>query len=504
MGRLSYLRKSPEGWQASIRRMVSLHGVELEPEAAREIVRYLATAQGLAPEELRPGLFEVENRMVPFQYSDRPTEETCSACHSMGRVITARRTPEEWQLLVATHRALYPLVDRQAFYDTGGPGALEDTAETAGHPVERAVEHLSEAFPLHTPEWQAWSANLRPPRIEGTWALSGYEPGRGEVFGTVEVRSTTGQPDEFTTTASYVYPRDGGSVSRSGAGLVYTGYQWRGRSRGSGPAAELREVMMLDRGWAEMTGRWFTGPHDEFGIDVTLRRVGNGPTISGIHPAALRAGAGVQEVHIYGANLPVDLRAGGVDLGPGITVREVVSASPTRATLRVEVAGEARPGRRDFFLGGASLAEAVVVFDRIDRIEVSPELGLARVGGIVVPKQFQQFEAIAFHDGADGEAGTADDLELGAVPVEWSLEEFPVTYEDDDVQFVGHIDARGLFTPNEDGPNPARSRNRNNIGEVWVAATYRDPSQGERPLHGRAYLIVTAPLHIRWEAQEMP
>src|SRR5690606_26096284 len=28
MGRISYLRKTPEGWQSSLRRMVSLHGVE--------------------------------------------------------------------------------------------------------------------------------------------------------------------------------------------------------------------------------------------------------------------------------------------------------------------------------------------------------------------------------------------------------------------------------------------------------------------------------------------
>src|SRR5688500_18311393 len=38
LGRISFLRKTPEGWQESIRRMVSLNGVELAPEAAREVV----------------------------------------------------------------------------------------------------------------------------------------------------------------------------------------------------------------------------------------------------------------------------------------------------------------------------------------------------------------------------------------------------------------------------------------------------------------------------------
>src|SRR5690606_32795857 len=128
-----------------------------------------------------------------------------------------------------------------------------------------------------------------------------------------------------------------------------------------------------------------------------------------------------------------------------------------------------------------------------------PELGLARVGGVVVPKQLQQFEAIAYHDGPDGRSGTDDDLEIGPVQAHWSIEEFPVTYDDDDVDFVGSIDENGLFTPAADGPNPDRSRNRNNIGEVWAVATYEDAATAGRSLRERAYLIVTAPLHLRWE-----
>src|SRR5690606_90480 len=88
MGRISYLRKTPEGWQSSLRRMVALHGVDVEPDAARVISRYLSTAPGIAPEELAPARFEVEQRIVPFSFEDRDTERTCTACHSMGRVMT--------------------------------------------------------------------------------------------------------------------------------------------------------------------------------------------------------------------------------------------------------------------------------------------------------------------------------------------------------------------------------------------------------------------------------
>src|SRR5436305_14387694 len=109
MQRLSYERKTPEGWEMSVRRMVSLNNVSLDPATARTIVRYLSDHQGLAPAELRPARFEVERRMLEYRYTaDTRTETTCRACHSMGRVITQRRTRGERAVLVATHRALYP------------------------------------------------------------------------------------------------------------------------------------------------------------------------------------------------------------------------------------------------------------------------------------------------------------------------------------------------------------------------------------------------------------
>src|SRR5688572_2451111 len=105
LGRLSFMRKTPEGWEASLRRMMTLQKVRIEPTVARAIVRYLADNQGLAPAELRPGRFEVERRATDYRYTaDTRTETTCRSCHSMGRVITQRRTRSEWELLVAMHR----------------------------------------------------------------------------------------------------------------------------------------------------------------------------------------------------------------------------------------------------------------------------------------------------------------------------------------------------------------------------------------------------------------
>jgi quinohemoprotein amine dehydrogenase len=60
------------------------------------------------------------------------------------------------------------------------------------------------------------------------------------------------------------------------------------------------------------------------------------------------------------------------------------------------------------------------------------------------------------------------------------------------------MNSSGLFIPAVDGPNPNRSGNRNNIGDVWVVATYK-PSSGP-PIRARAHLLVTVPLYLNWSS----
>jgi quinohemoprotein amine dehydrogenase len=123
---------------------------------------------------------------------------------------------------------------------------------------------------------------------------------------------------------------------------------------------------------------------------------------------------------------------------------------------------------------------------------------MGRVGGVVFPKMLARFDAIAWSNGPDGKPDTRDDIEIGVVDAAWSVEEYTATFDDDDVKFVGEIDPkRGVFTPALDGPNPKRSGNRNNVGDVWVVASHR-PEGGE-PLRARAHLVVTVPLYMRWD-----
>ena len=494
MTRVSYMRKTPEGWQQSIRRMVMLNDVELEPETAREVVRYLADNHGVAPAELRPGRFEVERRLIDWSYdADRDVAYTCSRCHSMGRVITQRRSTEEWELLMAMHRGYYPLSDTQGFRRIGPP---DPDATDTRHPMDKAVAHFSKAFPLTTPEWTSWSATMRPPRLAGMWALRGHDPGNGPIYGTIEIAPGADEAS-FTTRAEYVNARTGERSERSGRGIVYTGFQWRGRSFEDGdPDDALREVMMVERGWNQIDGRWFAGDYDEFGPDVTLLRA-DGPIPLGVYPVSLRAGTERAAVRVYGANLPPGLGAEEVDFGPGVEVLTVSASEPQMLTAEVSVDGDAAPGARDVYIAGRAVPGSLTVYEAVDRIAVSPEAGMARLGGGAFPKGYAQFGATAFSNGPDGEPATEDDLNLGQVDVAWSVEEYAAVFDDDDIEYVGTLDQNGRFEPAIDGPNPDRAGSRNNVGDVWVVATYAGPDGNE--VRGRAHLIVTVPLYMRWE-----
>ena len=511
MSRISFIRTTPEGWQTIVQRMVALNGLNTDAATARQVVKYLSTNHGLAPEEAKPAAWEQERRLIDFKYTaSSDAEATCNKCHSLGRIISQRRTKSEWDLLIATHRGLYPLVDNQAFRRSGPPP--RDAASSDGrppdmrHPFEKTVDHFSKTFPLKTPEWTAWSANMRPARLDGSWTLSGWEVGKGAIYGRVTITAGS-SPEEFTTTATYRVARTGETITRTGRSIVYTGFQWRGSSSAQAADSSMREVMMVDRNWRAMEGRWFTGGHDEIGIDVKLERAGNDPRVLGTDRTALKQGTTGQELKIYGANLGTSLRAADVDLGPGITVSRVVSVTPDVATVVVDVAATAAQGARDLFVAGSSRPKALAVYDKIDAIKVKPDWAMARVGGETFPKMFAQFEAWGYSNGADGKPDSPDDIELGIVDAAWSMEEYAATYNDDDIKFVGTLnEATGRFTPNVDGPNPKRSGDRNNIGDVWVVAKVLGDSVGGKPaptLRARAHLLVTVPLYMQFDPSRL-
>jgi quinohemoprotein amine dehydrogenase len=515
LSRISWERTTPEGWEEAIKRMVRLNGLQLTPAEARTIVKSLSTSHGLAPEEAKPVMYIPEQRIIDETFPDETVRTTCSVCHAIGRARSWRRSKEEWTLLATMHSGYFAVADFQAFYRRQPPPDQPPApGQDRRQPLDIALDSLSKDYPLNTPEWAAWRARMRSPKLSGRWIVSGYQTGRGKVIGEMVVEPGAGE-DEFTTSVKLTYLTDGSTVTRTGRSLVYTGYSWRGRSQAragaqepapsnaGGNPAELREVMWISPDQSSMEGRWFWGAYQEFGYDVKLERAGDAPIVLATDRSMLKTGSTGQRVRIFGDHLPV-VTAADVDFGSGVTVRRVVESTATSLTVEVEVDAKAIVGKRDVSVRRAVATNAIAIYDRIDYIKVKPDTALARLGGNGHPKGFQQFEAWAYNRGPDDKPNTADDIELGPVDAEWSVEEFYAVYGDDDKEFVGSLSPSGFFTPSSEGPNPKRKFSRNNYGDVWVVGTYKgaDGMDGQ-PLTGKSYLVVAVPLYVRWDQPEV-
>ncbi|MEO0031085.1 MAG: quinohemoprotein amine dehydrogenase subunit alpha [Pseudomonadota bacterium] len=520
LSRISWIRTTPEGWDQAIKRMVKLNGADVSPEDARHIVRYLSNSHGLAPEEAKPVMYLTEKRLVDeTTIPSESVRQGCAACHAFAQPLSWRRSSLEWKNLQDFHIALYSQADaqyRKVATDEPGatigeprpvvnkPGAL---ALTDG---QVALDYIRKVAPLRTPEWMAWSSRIQAPHLAGKWLVSASLPGKGRFVGTMTV-SPGGADDEFTTATALRSLADGTAISSTGNGIVYSGYSWRGRTAtGAAPAGPdsldqpMRETMWFAPDRKSATGRWFWGEYQEFGFDVTLTRAEGGPTIGAISPAAIKAGSKGTQLHIYGDALPASPSSRDIDLGTGLAVTRVVSASPTELVVTVDAATTAAPGAHDVSVGPAVLAAALPVYRKVDYIKVTPETAVARLGGARHPAGFSQFDAVGFDVGADGKPGTADDVRIGVIPADFSVEEFQATWYDDDKGYVGKLSKAGFFTPNLDGPNPQRSANRNNYGDIWVVATARDEKDSlGKPLTAKAYLVVTVPSFKRWDNPEL-
>lgn len=517
MSRISYIRTTPEGWEEAIKRMIRLNGLQLTPEEGRHILRYLSDSHGLAPQEAKKVSYFTERRVVDEDIPNETVEAACGSCHAVAKPLSWHRSVADWQYLKNMHIAFFPSAESTSFsgqlhrtgFEVGGGGSAAPRMGADGKPikpVDEALEWVAKSSPLHTTEWSSWQAMMQNPKLEGTWLVTGREPGKGAFHGKMMIKpgDVTG---DFVTETSVKYA-DGSSYTAKGASIIYTGYSWRGRSEAksdtSSPAApgRVREVMMLSADGTKLEGRWFWGVYQEFGMDVTLTRDAGGPVLLGVSVPSLKTGSTAAKLAIFGANLPSGLTTSDVDLGAGVKVSSVES-TPDSIAVTANVAADAQPGKRNISVKGITLPEAIAVYDHIDFLKVTPTTSIARLGSETHTKGYSIFEAEAYAFGPDGKAMTADDIPLGVVPATWKMEEFVASYGDDDVDFVGTLDSKtGLFTPSSDGPNPKRKSMRNNYGDVWVVATYT-PDGASKPLTGRSYLVVAVPQYLQYDQPEV-
>jgi quinohemoprotein amine dehydrogenase len=519
MSRISWIRTTPEGWSQAIKRMVRQNGLSITPGEAKSVVKHLATWHGLAPDEAKPVMYLVEHRIQDeTNIPNDAVRGACATCHSFAQPLSWRRTKSEWQLLQNFHVALYSQADVQYRRPVPAPepagGATTPPATPAPKPItqgEVALDYMAKAAPLHTAEWAAWQSRIRPARLGGKWLASAWVPNRGRFVGEMTIQPGATQ-DEFVTKTTLRSLKDGTVISRTGSGIMYAGYAWRGRSAGTSAAgttpdaltSEAREALWFAPDQATAEGRWYWGQYQEFGFDVKLTRASAATKIVAVSPGAVKAGTKGARVTIVGDNLPAAITPADLDLGAGVKITRIVSHDAGSVVADMDVAADAVSGNRDVSIAGAILEKAFPVYRSVDYLKVTPETSLARLGSETHPKGYQQFEAIGYENGLDGKPNTADDLALGPVDVRWNVEEYMTVYNDDDKKYVGTLSETAFFTPASDGPNPERKFGRNNYGEVWVVATATsEKDKFGKPLTGRSYLVVTVPQYQQFDQPEV-
>ncbi|MBZ5526775.1 MAG: quinohemoprotein amine dehydrogenase subunit alpha [Acidobacteriia bacterium] len=479
MSRISYVRKPPEEWELTVKRMVRIHGVSLTPDAARQIVQYLSDNHGLTASELAPIAYVLEREETSEEIPSEHMKAACAGCHSYGKIAGQRRTREEWLKLKDFLMGMYPAMIYQHRQVDWPKLADENLAWLADH------------FPLETPEWKKEKDATAPG--EGQWVVVGSQPGKGDYTGLLSFRTL---PDGGRQSETALAFASGQKETVRGKGRWFGAYAWRGNAL-RGEKDKTREVFHLSADQNTLRGRWFPLEHPELGAREVRYRVEGAPRVLAVLPGAVRRGSSHVTIRIAGILMTPPAQHADLHLGDGVSVEKIVEAAPDHIEAVISVDPAAKPGARDVKTGAISGAGQFIVYENADYLRVTPDHAMARLGGIHYQKEFAQFEAHAWSNGADGLPGTADDLDLGAVQASWSMAEAYASFGEKDVSFVGSVNQNGLFTPAEEGPNPARLRSTNNAGDVWVEASYTPPG-AQQPLKARAYVLVTVPLYVQF------
>jgi quinohemoprotein amine dehydrogenase len=469
LSRVGEIRKTPEGWDMNIARMMVVHGVEVTPEERAALVKYLSDTQGLAPVETRDWRYILERKPAVFEnIPDEDLGVMCARCHSFARTALQRRNEADWVKHAHFHLGQWPTTEYQAL------GRDRNWWEIASTVVPKK---LAELYPFESEAWNEWKG--RPTAdLSGAWRVVGNRPGKGSFEGVVALTGKDG--DNYAVRMEISYS-DGSSAKGSGAAILYTGYEWRASVDLDGE--DILQVMALSASAGEMSGRWFLADQDAISGTMQLVRSGAGAQarVLAVTPPHIRVGE-TAELAIHGVNLGDQ-----VSLGKGVKVNSVISSNAITVVVSATASGNA--GEHTVVAGAAQGPEALAVYDKVDSIMVEPGYNIARVGGGAIPPVPAQFEAVAYMNGPDGEAGTADDIRIGAMPAKWSVANHGDFAEAlDDVKFTGKITQAGMFEPAVAGLNPERPFSTNNVGDLSVNAAV---DVGGQTLEGSAQMIVT-------------
>ncbi|MEM7224752.1 MAG: quinohemoprotein amine dehydrogenase subunit alpha [Pseudomonadota bacterium] len=476
LSRISDQRKTPEGWDMTVTRMIVVHGLKIAPEEKHAVVKHLADTLGLAPSESRGWRYALER--TPGATDSAPNDDLatmCARCHTFARVALQRRTPEEWVKSGHFHIGQYPTTEYQ-FYGRDRPWF-----DLATGPV---AEELAKMLPLDSDEWRNWQ-QVAKRDLSGVWRITGHQPGTGSYQGQLNVQSSGG--DRYDVSMSLTYD-NGASFSAEGQALVFTNHEWRASL--STNNERYRQVASVAEDGKTLSGRWFVANNDIVGGTMNGTRIDAGHQVLSVLPGHLKAGSEAT-LTIAGVGM-----TGEAALGDGIQVLQTLSASPEAVVVKVRAAADAATGARNVAVGEASGDGLLVVYDKVDTVRVEPDTTFSRVGGGggPIPAVPAQFEAIGYMNGDDKEPGTEDDVRIGVLPAAWSVTDFSEAAAAlKDAHYAGTIDQFGYFTPAVAGPNPERKFGTNNVGDLSVIAVVDDSGS---KVEGRGHLFATVQRYI--------
>ncbi len=468
--RVEDIRATPEEWTVIVDRMSRLHGMDLGKGEMDGLLKELCSTQILTPEEAAKVSYlslyhNTQHQEAPDGADEERLFATCVRCHSAGKILSYRMTPDAW----AKVRDLHLYVDPAVIFQMREMHWIEE--------ADAVLQYLAKAYPYG----EAWKAPA--PKLTGSWLVLGREPGKGTYHGTAEIKPLGN--GEFSVSGALAFS-DGTSETFGGEATLYGGYALRTRTRHNG-----HETL----GAYSLVGGVITGEHHFPAPDFrtstsTWHPLGSETKVLRVSPSFLLTGQET-DVWIDGTNLPeaADVKIGSAAvqvvstkrLSPTLVVARVLSRSPSLQEAKVSLNGAE--------VGSLTLAP------RVDYIAVTPAIGRARLdGGPNYPAEGVQFEAIAYSDKGTP-TDPADDLALGPVPASFRLEEEKTRDNDDDLAWVGAIDADGTYLPTGDyGPVAAREYSGEASGWVKVVAEYKG---SDKPLTGEAKLAVTVPDYIQ-------
>jgi len=457
LARISEVRKTPEGWDMTIFRMEHLHGLALESNDRAALIKYLSAEYGLAPSESAPFRYVLEQRAYFVDHAvNDDLDALCGRCHTNARYGLQRRTEQDWLKHMHFHVGQFPSLEYQA-RARDRYWWQEVTTKT--------YKELAKLYPFRTVAWDKWKAAI-PANPAGQWRVTGHRPGLGGYEGMMTIR----KDGDYYKAEYDLRHMDGKAMFGDSKAVIYTGYEWRGSGVLNG--VETREVYALSEDGNHMTGRWHDAAHYDIGGEFQATRMAGAEAQVLLKSSDYMRVGEYKEITLHGIGL-----TGKVKADKGLALK-VITQDTGSVTLRVFADKNITPGPYKVTVGQAETE--IIVYDRIESLQVTPPWTIARVGGGQTPPVTAQFEAVAYMKG---------NVKIGIMPATWQMQPFNEDAEQmKDVKFAGTLNSQGQFMPAGAGPNPDRKYATNNAGNLKIIARVK---QDDQEITGEAQLIVT-------------